>query len=414
MRLITQGNTGRYTVAQLEAAVVSPAARIGPRFEVFDLTSSDPIGELSMVSGASIDMDASRAISRGLHLTFPEADPLLPWDTTVPFTRLIKPWFRLGMPDGGIVEWPQGVYVWQPPTRNIVSVDPYGLEEPVATWDVTLGDQAAFLLYGGPGPRGWNIPPNTNISGAIAETLTRGMPFAPDLSGIETGTAVTAGPLTWMLLGHANPTVGSSMPGAPATSWMTILQRLHDGSGAAPPWFDDDGKYVARPMPVYNLFAADPDITFTCDRKHLVEVPINQVPDVARVGNRVYVQANNANANALQGVAVADANDWLPNHPYAQKNCGIYVDVTDTEGVAGEYGSLQARAVATLFQRMGIVNQLSISTQFRPGLEPWDIVGLIVPADPVYGSLRRLMATKWTTDLFTGVMQHQPASISGG
>lgn len=415
MRLLTQGNTGSYTAAQLEAALTGPSALLGPRFEVYNLAAGNIgyLGDLTTVTAASVDVDATRLISGLLNLSFSGSDPILPY-TTVPYTRLVKPWMRYGMPDGGVVEWPLGVYVWQPPKRRILSVDPEGLQEPIQTWDVTLGDQMTFLVIGGPGPKGWNINANVLIAPQIGLVLTAGMPYPVSTLGIESSTAVTSGPLTYLLLSSSNPKpLAKRQPAAPATSWATIAQQLHEGGGDTPPAFDDDGTYIAKAMPAYNLFGVDPDKKFVCDRSSIVETPIELVPKVEQVGNRVYIQANNGNVNALQATAIADADEYLPNHPFAHRNCGIYIDVTDTDEVAGEYNTLKAHSISTLYQRMAVVNEVSFTTQFWPGIERWDVLGLQVPGDPTYGTVRRLMATKWTTDLFTGRMQHKPATLSG-
>ncbi len=413
MKSLLDGHVGSYTETQLEAALRAPSSRIGCRFEVFDLHGQQ-YDDLTTVIAATVDTDATRLVESSLRLSFAEADPVLPFDTTVPFTRLIKPWLQLGMPDGGYVEWPQGVYVWPQPTRKILSVDPFGESEPVAAWEATCGDQTTFLVFGGPGQIGWNISPHTATTAAIGATLTAAMPYPVSLAGIVDSDKVTAGPLSWMLFSSANPPPGGTVGGAPANSWATILQTLHNGAGYTPTYWDWTGQYVAKPMPVYNLFSQDPVWREKTDRKSIVEVPIDSVPQLDKIGNRVFVKANNANAHALQGVARADANDWLPDHPYAQKNCGIYMDVVDTDGVAGEYQALQAAATSLLFQRMAKVCETSFVTQALPHLEPWDVIGLQVPGDPTYGTMRRLMTRAWSLDLFSGRMTHKPASITGG
>lgn len=413
MKSLLDGKTGNYTLSQIEAALRLPNARIGPRFEVYDL-DGQRYADLSTVVAAKIDVDATRLIGSALQLSFAEPDPSLPFDTTVPFTRKIKAWLRLGMPDGGYVEWPQGVFVWPAPSRKIVSVDPYGYDEPIAQWEATCGDQTTYLSFTGPGPSGYNIQPNIAATTAIGSTLTRAMPYPVDLSGITASTQVTAGGLSWLVASNTNPSPPSGMPGAPSTSWASVLQTLQGGIGYVPPRWDWNGVYDCRPMPVYNLFSAEPDWIESTDRTSIVEVPISSVPKLDQVGNRVFAIASNSSPDSVQGFEVADADDYLPDHPYAHKNCKLYIDVTDTNGVAGDKQALKAHAVSVLFQRMAKVSELTLTTQAIPHLEPWDLLGLIVPGDPTYGTLRRLMATAWTLDLFTGRMEHKPASITGG
>lgn len=409
------GNTGRYTTAQIEAALVAPNGRISPRFEVFD--RNDPthlIGELTTVTGATYSMDANRRIPTALRLTLCDEDPLLPFATTRPYSLLIKPWVQVGMPDGGTVEWPVGKYPWSMPGRRITSIDPLSELTPAGDFTVSLGDQMWFLEMQGPATDGYTVQPFTNLTGALGTTLTRGLakafPAGVDTTRIVAGVEVTAGALSW------TPLVGASVgtKGTPGTTWAGILAALHEDAGYTPPRFDDEGVYAAAPMPTYNLFAAEPDWPVTTDRDHLVELPIATVPQVEQIGNVVYVAANNASPDALQGFAKASADDYLPDHPYAPKNLdGLEIPVYETNIAAGEYASLQAAAIALLFKRMALVTKVEFATWFRPGLEPWDLIGLRIPGDPAFDTVHRLMAVAWETDLFTGRMTHKPASISG-
>lgn len=411
--LSSGGGTGNYTVTQLDTILRSGAASCGCRFDVLDQSMSY-LGQLSYVSSATVDMDPTRLIPGSLTLSM-LPDPLLPIATTVPFTRLIRPWFRVRMPDGGVAEWPMGVYVWTKPTETFQGVNG------ITTWDVQLGDQTHLLVLGGPGLEGFAVPSTQAITTAINTILQLALPYSPSLAGIVQSGAVTAGPLSWNLLTSQQPQpkpsggigdmiVGGS--GAPATSWASILQVLHSSLGYMPGYFDWLGVYQAQPMPL-NLFSATAEVTLTANSTGILESGITSTPNLANLANWVMVVANNANANAIQSYAIADADTLLPGHPYSHAKTGEYYRVIVMDGTAGDQQTLQARATSELYIRLAGATDISLNTHAWPVIEPWDLVSFQLPTDPTYDTARNLLSKGWSMDLFTGKMSHRLSRITG-
>lgn len=167
----THGTAATYTEAQLQERLTSGGAAIGLRFDVLDrqLNVVKNVQPPDVFS-ASVQVDTSREVIGSLGLS------CLP-DTQIntPFRYRLKPWFRIRMRDGGIAEWPMGVYVWGIPTRHNIGM-------PDETWDLTLGDQTQILQLASPGPDGFAAPKGAHISGLIQHIVGDILGF--DTSGI--------------------------------------------------------------------------------------------------------------------------------------------------------------------------------------------------------------------------------------
>lgn len=411
--LTAGGGTGNYTNSQLDTALRAGSASVGCRFDVLDQTLNY-LGQLSYVSSATVDMDPTRLIPGGLRLTM-LPDPLLPIATTTPFTRLIRPWFRMRMPDGGVAEWPCGVFVWTKPTETLQGVNG------ITTWDVQLGDQTHLLVLGGPGREGFSVPTNQALTTVINTVLQLALPYAPSLAGVTQSSTLSAGPLSWNLLTSQQPQakpsggigdqiVGGS--GAPATSWASILQVLHGSLGYMPGYFDWLGVYQARPMPP-NLFSQPAAVLFYANATGIIESGVTSTPNLSNVANWVMVIANNANSNAMQSYAIADADILLPGHPYSHAKTGEYYRIIVSDGAAGDQQTLMARATSELYIRLAGATDLAMSTHAWPTIELWDVVGFQLPTDPTYDTARNFLSKGWSMDLFTGLMAHKLSRITG-
>lgn len=413
MKSLLAGNVGSYTVDQLRARLLGPSAAIGPRFEVYDPSGQRFPTAPTTITAAKYSFDSARLVPSSLTVTIEGDDPALPFATTYPYQREIQAYFRVRMGDGGTAEWPVGRFVYITPARKINSIDNTGTRTPTSTYEVTFPASKIYrLVTGGPGPTGFSVPPSMPIIGAIAQALQTALPGAP-LTGLVPSEQLTAASMVWQLLSSDNPTpaAGSSdVQGAPATSWAQILQTLHAGIGYQAPWEDWTGVYQAQPMPT-NLFDAAPDLTFTLDQTSIVTTPIGLDPKLELLANRVFAAANHPNPNAQRGVVTIDANDYLPDHPFAQRNCHQYVDVTLTNAVANDLQGVTAAAIAELYKRITVTSDLTFTSQAWPGLEPWDVLELEAPGD--WDTSKLVVAKAWDWDLFTGVMTHKPASISG-
>lgn len=166
-----QNNAGPYTTQQINNALLSASTRVGCRFEILDQYGSPAAGIIletltgppsAAVAGgilnAVCDWDATRAVRKTLSLKlFPVAGLL-----GVPFQYWVRPWFQVGMPDGGLCELNMGTYLWVEPQRSVQQI---GALNNVEVWDVTMGDHQHLLDAQGPASGG------LTLSGSVAQTI---------------------------------------------------------------------------------------------------------------------------------------------------------------------------------------------------------------------------------------------------
>lgn len=182
---VTTGTNQTYTEAQLTERMLSGGASFSCRFDVLDanlnvVTTVSPI----QAYVAAVEVDTTREVPGSLGLQ------LLP-NTSInfPLRYRIRPWFRMTMLDGGIVEWPMGVFVWEVPLRHEVGT-------PTEYWEITLGDQMRVLQLASPGPDGFVASKGAHIPSLIAHILTQlGLPT----NGVVNTPAVLNENLHWGL-----------------------------------------------------------------------------------------------------------------------------------------------------------------------------------------------------------------------
>ena len=183
--MVTTGTTAVYTEAQVRERLTSGGAAVSCRFDILDkyLNVVTTAGTVQAIA-ATVSVDTSRDLTGSLGMT------MLPNQSmNFPFRYRVKPWFRMRMLDGGIVEWPLGVYVWNVPTRNDAGM-------PDETWDVTLADQLHTLQLASPGPLGYAAPKGAHIPALIAQILTT---LGLSTAGVMQTTAVLDENVHWGL-----------------------------------------------------------------------------------------------------------------------------------------------------------------------------------------------------------------------
>lgn len=375
MRSLT---TGTYTAAQVETALRASTGRIGCRFDVLDSNLSY-VATLDQVLAAQVEMNVDRTIKGALQLR------MLPDSSLVDmlFQRRIQPYFRVGMPDGGVAEFSMGVYVWNTPKRRLTA---QGVEE----WTVTCGDLMHILDAGGPGLTGWTINSGTYVTDAIEGVLIAA--GFSDTSGVQTSTSTVGTTLTWDLV---------TQEGRPVT-WLRILNDLSAAIGYYSPWIDLDGvpRCVAQP----DLRTAPVGVSYETASTGLLE-DLATDQDLGRICNRVIVRAKNA--GGLYDVVSADADTLYPGHPIARGSTGFYIDRTVEDTVAASTTDLTARAQAELAQGLTMYQKAALSTLPWPAHEAFDVVGVTWTDDTEFSTEQRFHERRWTFDLFTGEMDHE-------
>lgn len=398
---------GGYTAAQVEAQLRAPACRYTARFEVLDADLRHA-GDLQGVYGASVDFDADREIKGALDLE------LIPDETLTGdlFRMRIKPWFGVVMPDGGIAEHPQGVYVWTTPDRELAGVGD------AETWKVTLPDQGWVLEMSGPGVQPHRIDSGDRYTASIRQALNRA--GFDDLVGVVASDEVTEEMMSWgrrrnIVFGiRPNGRWDVQVDTTPET-WRTILGDLTDAIGYDDTWFDHNG--LPRVAPAVDFASADPDVTYATEADGILLTPVPVTHELDRIANRVFARSKARRGNHMN-VGVADLNDLMPDHPLAERNIRAYIDI-DIDVPAGQgAAALEAQARRTLYRRLAAMETVATPSLAWPVHGAYDYVGVRFDGDRQLDTEGRFRESAWDLTMVTegegvGVMNHRLQRIVG-
>lgn len=453
--------TGGYTYAQVYERLTSGGAVHSCRFDILDnnLNKLTNLGSIQAFE-TMVEYDTSRQIVGSLGLT------MLPNEAiNLPYVYRIRPWFQLEMLDGGLTEWPMGVYLWNKPQRD-------NLGRPDEYWTLTLGDLGTLLQLAGPGAAGHVAPAGSVISTMVAQIVGG---LGMDTSGIVHTDAQLSADLHWGVYGsrktaddamaryharyvawtqaeanwrkeikhlysmglpghHAKsmdlhkltsliskvkraqpkkpvkPQQTLPFSGQPGTAWIDILTQLHQMAGFFPPWFDLTGRYRATPQP--DLPTAVEVRQYTDGSSGTLVTPGQQVDDLSALCNRVYAQGSSA--SGYYDLGVADLDVLVPGHPLSQRAIGFYIDVVVQDQVSTTPTGLLATATAELHRRVNSMSQYNMDTLPWPVHEAFDILGLTMSQDAEIGAGVKTLETNWSLDLRTGEMTHVMQQITPG
>lgn len=418
--------SGRYTDTAIEAQLRSASAVQSCRFEILD-PDLDKVADLETGPGgiydAAVEVNVDQTIKGSMDLRMLPVEDLR--DRT--FTRRLKAWFRVQMPDGGFAEWPMGVYLWGVPDRDLLGV---GTEE----WSITLGDQSQILDLSGPGARGFTVHSGNGVTDAIKRCLRRAgfedtsgvvdsddefdeaktwvfstprtrarrlREFYEALLGQNAGASAQARAVRFAIEQKLVP-LREQAPDADndRVSWLEIIEDCCDSIGYNSPWFDGDGR--CRVEPHDNLTTAEPDHVLATDPDGLMLTAATS-HELDRVKNRFMLKSENARVQ--NRLAVVDADDLMPNHPLCASKIGFHIDGHEIDRVAPSHAALVKRARKRLFEALSTYETVAVNTLAWPTHEAFDIVGLRWDDDPDYTTRQVFHQRRHTLDLFTGEMQ---------
>lgn len=401
--------TADYTAAEVEAQLRAPACQYTARFEVLD-RHNHHAGDLDgVVYGATVAFESEDAIQGSLDLE------LLPDDQLADalFTLRLQPWFGVVMPDGGTAEYPQGVYVWTDPDREI-----HTAASGQDVWKVSLPDLGWVLEMGGPGTQAFRLDPGDAYTDGIRRALRRA--GFDDVSGVVgSDDELVKRMLSWsrrrnidfrvMPSGRWNVDTDTT----PET-WRTIIGDLTDALGYDHLWFDAVGQ--PRAAPHVDLATADPDVIYRSETDGILLTPIEVTHDLARAANRVFCAAR-ARRGDFNHVGEADLNDILPDHPLAERNHGTYIDLDIDVPAAQARHGLDRQARRILFRRLGVLEEVSTPSLAWPVHEAYDLVGVQVEEDERFGTLTKFNEVSWDLTMRTegegvGTMNHRLRKIA--
>jgi len=263
----------------------------------------------------------------------------------------IRPWARLGMFDGGFVEWPQGVFLLSTPERELGT-------DGIVRRNVEAYDQLLVLQQDKTTDR-YSIAAGVKYTDAI-NTLA----FSFSRSVVPSALTLPAG-MEW----------------EPGTAKLRILNDLLGAINYESSWFDEAGNLICRPY----LSPADrtPGYTYAADSMSLIIGPSTQTLDLFEVPNKWVLVKSEADQVPLVGTYT----NTLSTSPTSTVSRGrVIVDVR-TETDAADQATLTAKAERLGFSASQIFENIKFSTASVPLHSNADVLRLNFPGlavDAVY------------------------------
>jgi len=244
---------GVYTAVEVETAlraVGTGVRELSFRYELLNSVNT-LLGDLDVVSAASVANNMFADIKRTAKFTIKD-------DSVINYlSNRIKPYVRLRMPDGGYVEWPQGVFLLSTPARQWKAGA--SLMREVEGYDqlLVLMDNKIEARY--------TAESGNTYTGYVTALLTE--------AGI-TDTNITASALT----------LPTDREWAPDTTFLTIINNLLSAINYDSLSFDEDGKAIAQPY----VSPADrtSEFTYNTGETGVMSGDVNQTLDLFAVPNK--------------------------------------------------------------------------------------------------------------------------------
>lgn len=372
--------SGRYGDAAVIAALqgVTGARTVDFRYELFNRYNVKKADLVGVMAGATLSQDASADVKRTLTgLTIREG-----YDSIDYLSDRIKPYIRLQMPDGGWVEWPQGLYLLSSPTRSL-AVD----RSVVRTVDAY--DQLVVLSSDAVGDR-YSIPAGQQFTSAIGAIIAN--------SGI--GSSITAStlalPVTWDY--------------EAGTSKLTILNDLLSAMNYRSAWFDENGILICEPYVLPSLRPIG--YTYAADAGSVITGQIDQSLDLFNVPNKWVLTVSDTDQGSFSSTFVNSD----PASPTSTESRGRTILSFNPGQSAADQATLDALTRKTAYESSQVYETESFTTAIMPMHSNADVLGVTI-AD-LGLNVAKVEELSWSMPLQVGAtMSHtvrRSTSIRGG
>lgn len=255
----------------------------------------------------------------------------------------IKPYVRLRMPDGGFVEWPQGVYILAAPTRTLKTEG--WVERQVDAYD------QLFLL--------------SNDFTTARTTVTAGMKYTDAILSLTTdlpARSVTA----------STKTLPAAMEWDPGTARLTILNDLLAAINYRSVSFDENGTMVCVPYVLPDTVT--PPYTYATDSTSVIAGDIDDTLDVYSVPNRWVLIVSNPESTAL----VSTVTNTSASSPTSTVSRGRTITSVLTGQDAADQATLDAKAARVAFEGSQVFEEIDFQTALMPMHGDSDVLGIVI------------------------------------
>lgn len=254
----------------------------------------------------------------------------------------IQPWARLGMPDGGYVEWPLGVFLLATPERVL---SPEG----VVTREVEAYDQLLILEQDRLADR-YSIAAGTVYTAAIA-TFVFGIPAAIVPSTL---------------------TLPAAMEWEPGTTRLRVLNDLLSAINYDSAWFNERGVLVCQPY--QSPAVRSPEYEYATDEASVIRGDVTQTLDLFDVPNRFVLVKSEADQAPLTSI-YTNTSDSSPTSTVSR---GRTITDFRTDDAANQ-ATLDAKAARLAFEASQIFENVKVTTAAMPMHSNADVLTLNIP-----------------------------------
>lgn len=347
-----------YTRQQIIDVLHGPAKTFGFRYDLLDKTNKLK-GRLDKVLAASVSNNIFAEIKRIARFTVED-------DGTIDYLNdRSRPWVRLKMPDGGWVEWPQGVFLLSTPRRQATGTGSVVREIEAYDQLQVLADDKIETRY--------TVTAGTNYIEAVRELLA------------------SAG-ITNVNLTPSAATLPADRDWAPGTAKKAIINDLLTAINYRSLWFDELGTAVAEPY--ISPAERASEYVLATDNASIIQPGATDGLDLFSVPNRWVLYVSEPDREPLTAVYTNEN----PNSPTSTVSRGrIITDFREVD--AADQATLDARAERLAFESSQAYNHVDLPTGLIPFLSDSDVVTL---KHTTLGIEAKYLMTGWEMDLKAG------------
>jgi hypothetical protein len=330
------------------------------RYDLLD-SANNLVAPLTSVIGGHVANSSLADIKRTATFTLLD-------DGAVNFlNQRIKPWVRLAMPDGGVVEWPQGVFLLSTPKRTMTS----GM---YVTRDVQAYDQLQVLSDDKASTR-YTVTAGTKYTDAVLAIV--------NAEGMQVN--VTPSALT----------LPAALEWGPGTSYLRIVNDLLGAINYESATFDQNGVFIAKP---YVSPASRPaTFTYATDRTSVIGGDIDQTLDLFDVPNKWVLVVSEADQASLR----SEYTNTAPSSPTSTVSRGRTILEFRTGVTAANQATLDALTQRAAFDASQVFEVVEYKTALMPFHGDSDVFNISMAR---LGIASPYSETHWEFDLAVGAM----------
>lgn len=258
----------------------------------------------------------------------------------------IRPWVRLTMPDGGLVEWPQGVFLFSTPDRVLDDIGTVSRE--IVGYDqlLVLQDDKVTDRY------------------AIASGVTYTTAIA---------TLIATVPGVTMAMVPSALTLPAALEWEPGTAKLRILNDLLGAINYESAFFDEDGVLVCRPY--QSPQTRTPGYTYDDGQATVRTGGAEQTLDLYSVPNKWVAIVSEADRAVLR----AEVTNSNPASPTSTVSRGRTIVRIIDEVDAADLSTLQAKVARYAFEASQVFEGVKFTTALMPFHSNNDVLSLAIP-----------------------------------